>query len=164
MRFSIIAFSENGASLAKRISLGLKNNSKDNKTDVYIASRHAESTGFVPFSSVYDLTEGMFNDADAIIYIGACGIAVRAIAPLVKSKLRDPAVIVCDEMGRFAISLLSGHVGGANEITGEIAKIIGANPVITTASDSYNAYYNVQSPKNLVLGIGCRKGLKPEDI
>ena len=64
-----------------------------------------------------------FQDSDAIIFIGACGIAVRSIAPFVKSKKIDPAVVVVDEQGSFSISLLSGHIGGANELAEEVGRI-----------------------------------------
>lgn len=77
----------------------------------------------------------LFGEADALIFVGACGIAVRAIAPFVKSKTTDPAVIATDERGLNVISLLSGHIGGANELTRRIAAGIGGNPVITTATD-----------------------------
>jgi len=70
-----------------------------------------------------------------IICIMATGIVVRAIAPLIKDKKIDPAVVVLDEKGRFAISLLSGHLGGANELAKKIAACLGAKAVITTASD-----------------------------
>lgn len=72
---------------------------------------------------------------DGIVLIGSCGIAVRLIAPYVYSKTADPAVVVIDESRKFCISLLSGHIGGANELTKYIADMIGAVPVITTATD-----------------------------
>ncbi|HVN95983.1 MAG TPA: precorrin-3B C(17)-methyltransferase [Syntrophorhabdaceae bacterium] len=70
-----------------------------------------------------------------LIFITACGIVVRAIAPLIKDKKKDPAVLVLDEKGDFVISLLSGHLGGANENTAKIATFLGARPVITTSTD-----------------------------
>lgn len=76
-----------------------------------------------------------FDQADALLFIGACGIAVRAIAPLCRSKTTDPAVLVMDEAGRFIIPLLSGHIGGANELSLALAEKTGATPVVTTATD-----------------------------
>lgn len=76
-----------------------------------------------------------FWDSEAIIFIGAMGIAIRSIAPWVRDKWTDPAVVVMDEAGNFVIPVLSGHAGGANELAAEIGRILGAVPVITTATD-----------------------------
>jgi len=76
-----------------------------------------------------------FKSSSAVVFISATGIAVRAIAPLVKAKHLDPAVVVVDERGQFSISLLSGHLGGANSLAKDIAAATGALPVITTATD-----------------------------
>ena len=88
---------------------------------------HIESTG--------SFTVKNFNRYDAFIFIGALGICVRSIAPCVKDKYTDPAVICVDSIGKHAISVLSGHIGGANELTETVAGALGAEPVITTQSD-----------------------------
>ncbi len=77
-----------------------------------------------------------FNRYPGHVFIFSTGIAVRLIAPLLKSKLVDPAVVVVDDNGIHAVSLISGHIGGANALTHEIAGILGATPVITTATDT----------------------------
>lgn len=88
------------------------------------------------FSNVGELTARIFGEFDALIFVCACGIAVRAIAPHIRSKVTDPAVVVIDDCGKFAIPLLSGHYGGANALSRHIAERIGVTPVITTATDA----------------------------
>ncbi|MDR1353887.1 MAG: cobalamin biosynthesis protein [Treponema sp.] len=86
-------------------------------------------------SSLAERAARAFSSGDALVFIGAAGIAVRAIAPFLHSKTEDPAVTVIDEKGQWAVSLLSGHLGGANAFTLEVAELLGAQPVITTATD-----------------------------
>lgn len=87
------------------------------------------------FSGPKHLAED-FTSMDGLVFISASGIAVRLIAPLIQSKHTDPAVIVLDDAGRFTISLLSGHLGGANALAEKIADLLGNTAVITTASDN----------------------------
>ena len=76
-----------------------------------------------------------WDKADALVFVMASGIVVRCIAPYIQSKTSDPAVLVLDQNGRFVISLLSGHLGGANALAVKIAGLCGGTPVITTATD-----------------------------
>ena len=94
------------------------------------------SKNAIPNFNLSSVTKELMEKYEAIIFISSTGIAVRAIAPYLKSKAIDPAVIVIDSTGSFVISLLSGHLGGANELTLKLAKCIKALPVITTATDN----------------------------
>ena len=85
-------------------------------------------------------TEAAFREKRALVYVGAVGIAVRAIAPYLKHKAEDPAVLAMDETGRYVIPLLSGHLGGANALAGELAAVTGGEAVITTATDLHGVF------------------------
>ncbi|MBJ7312483.1 cobalamin biosynthesis protein [Rugamonas sp. CCM 8940] len=89
------------------------------------------------------------------VMVAASGIAVRFLDGLPQDKHSDPAVVVLDEAGRFAVSLLAGHEGGANALAYRVAALVGAVPVVTTATEAL---------KPLVVGIGCRKGVPAERI
>lgn len=121
MRAAIFAVTPRGAQLARKLS-----------TELAGASVFVKGRDFDRLRSIVDET---FDGFDALIFIGALGIAVRMISPHLESKLSDPAVICLDERGRHVISLLSGHVGGANELTQRIASIVGGEAIITTATD-----------------------------
>lgn len=82
------------------------------------------------------LADKMMLEANAIIFIGALGICVRTISSRISDKYHDPAVVCVDSTGKYAISVLSGHVGGGNELCRRVARILGAVPVITTQSDN----------------------------
>ena len=135
MRISIICFSLTGYMTAEKLQKNL--HGKGYEAELYKKSKYlddsiTESTGI--------WTGRRFDTDDAILFVGACGIAVRSIAPYVASKKSDPAVLVIDECGKFVISLLSGHLGGANELTLEVAELLGAVPVVTTATDLHHRF------------------------
>ena len=95
-----------------------------------------EAEGIKPQDkSLSEWTGSMFGQKRALVFIGAAGIAVRAIAPFVRDKMTDPPVVAVDEAGHFCIPLLSGHVGGANELAERMACWLQGIPVITTATD-----------------------------
>lgn len=95
-----------------------------------------------------------FSDSDAMIFIGAAGICVRAIAPYVRDKKTDPAVLCFDEKGTFGISLLSGHIGGANALTEKLCRVLGSIPVVTTATDVNGKFAVDQYAAEQGLAIG----------
>lgn len=125
MKVSIISFTANGDELNRKIQRLLHNG--------VVA---ANGKTFSPKEcSLNAWTERAFAKSDSIIFIGAVGIAVRAIAPYIEKKDTDPAVICIDEAARFVIPILSGHIGGANDFAQELAGKLGACAVITTATD-----------------------------
>lgn len=134
MKISLISFTRNGAKLGYRLSLFLK--AQGSEAKAVIISDYANETEIeVIKEPLKDWTRRQFDEVEGIIFIGATGIAVRTISPFLKDKTMDPAVLVIDEKGEFVIPLLSGHIGGANDLAYEIAGHLGTTPVITTATD-----------------------------
>jgi cobalt-precorrin 5A hydrolase len=130
---AVVAITKRGVETALRIKEALAKRGLNG--NVFAPSRYNQ-TGVVALErKIGEFVKETYNKADAIVAVMATGIIIRAVAPLLESKLVDPAVVGVDVSGRFVISLLSGHYGGANELTRLIAKGIGATPVITTASD-----------------------------
>ena len=129
MKISIIAFTDNGMEIAYKLFNSL---SQDELNDVNFTR-----CGKGALSA---WSEEHFSHSDALVFIGAIGIALRAIAPYIKTKTKDPAVVVVDELGQFSIPILSGHIGGANELAIKISEILNAIPVITTATDINNVF------------------------
>jgi len=107
------------------------------------------------FDRVADLTTEIFAQYNALIYALPTGVVVRSIAPHVVSKLSDPAVVVLDVAARWAISLLSGHEGGANIVAQQVANLFDGEAIVTTTTEAR---------KDLILGIGCRRGTSKEQI
>lgn len=131
-KIAIIAITKHGAILAEKIHAGL------DKSELFISAKFKKDiAGKVEFfeAPIKDLTGKIFDAFDALIYIVSLGAVVRTIARFLKDKHTDPAIIVVDDKANYAISVLSGHVGGANELTEELSRITGAQAVITTASD-----------------------------
>lgn len=122
MKIAIISVSEKGKDLAVDLKEKLDGDPTVIRTDLY----HKNVRKNFPI---------LFYDYDAIIAVMACGILIRSIAPLIESKVKDPAVINIDDNANFVISMLSGHLGGANKLAEKIAGLIDASPVITTSTD-----------------------------
>jgi cobalt-precorrin 5A hydrolase len=149
MRVAIITLSKEGARVAERILQGLPDARMFFHRDVDVdldADR---------FESVVDLTSELFNAFEGLVYIAPCGVVARAVAPNIRSKKTDPAVVALDVGARYAVSLLSGHEGGANDLALAVSNIIGSEPVITTTSEAL---------KTVIVGVGCRRGISSDRI
>lgn len=139
---AIIVISEKGRKIAEALSIQLST-----ETRIYSAQS----------GSLKGLTAEVFDRQkfEGIVFIMALGIVVRVISSRLKNKYCDPAVVAIDEGERFAVSVVSGHEGGANKLAVEVGNILGAEPVITTGSEA---------GKNLIIGVGCRRGIKKDEI
>lgn len=143
MKLSVICFTADGAKLCGRLveKLSFSGHSCAGWVPERFLPLAGDTTRVKTLETpLGEWTKEQFYSREALIFIGAAGIAVRAIAPYVKDKTSDPAVVVVDDMGRFSISLLSGHLGGANDLAGEVAAAVGAQPVITTATDNHGRF------------------------
>ncbi|GAB7140719.1 hypothetical protein RsTz2092_06710 [Deferribacterales bacterium RsTz2092] len=149
---AIFSVSENGARLARLLAARLNTNKLN--AHAYILAKYC-SSGDNSFESLSDITARLFGKSKALIFIMAHGIAARAVAPHLKSKYSDPAVVVLDDAARFVISSVSGHEGGANELAFIVSNITGATPVITTATEADKLY---------VAGVGARKGVSTDAV
>ena len=144
MKINIFTFTNRGRELAERLC----------------GSLHGHEFRIVPKTEARDeVCRNAFRDGEALVFIGAAGIAVRSVAPFVRDKLQDPPVVVIDEQGNFVIPVLSGHVGGANELALSIADALGAVPVITTATDVNGAFPVDIFAKENGLKITDREGI-----
>ena len=132
-KVSVISFTERG----RKLSEVIRQRMEDMEVSLYTKYRGCKDRGNGEFveTSVGQWTKAQMEQGNAMVFIGACGIAVRAAAPYLTDKLRDSPVVVMDEGGRYVIPVLSGHMGGANELACRLAGTMGAVPVITTATD-----------------------------
>jgi cobalt-precorrin 5A hydrolase len=204
MKTAVVAFTKAGARLAHKIALELGGEAFAPKKHIF--------EGVMPLTlTISEWAKERFVECEALVFVSACGIAVRAVAKCVSDKMTDPAVVVVDEKGRFVIPLLSGHFGGANALASRIAAFSGGTAVITTATDisslpavdawakehgllveNKRAIKSVSSailegkpvgvavtdeaveapfpvtlflrPKDLVLGVGCKRGVPLEEL
>ena len=128
MTTAVIAFTRRGAALGRSLADALGGS-------LHVPARFAPEVGAEAYASLEGWTAWAWARADALVFVGAAGIAVRAIAPHVRDKFSDPAVVSVDEAGRFVVPLLSGHVGGANELARRVAALTGGQAAVSTATD-----------------------------
>jgi cobalt-precorrin 5A hydrolase len=149
VKTAIVTLSAEGVRIAETLRAGLGGAS------VFVHEKVEGRGDGTPFASIMALTRDLFPQYERLIFIAPCGAVVRALAPNLRDKREDPAVVVVDAAGRFAISLLSGHEGGANDLSVAVANILGAEPVVTTTTDTL---------KDVIVGVGCRRGTSAEKI
>ena len=133
MKIAMISFTGNGRRLERSLAHELEK--EGHQVLQAVKCKELESDKDAVKCSAREWTGEQFRTRDVLIFIGAVQIAVRLIASFIGSKTTDPAVLVLDEKGQYCIPILSGHIGGANEMAERIAEMAGALPVITTATD-----------------------------
>ncbi|MEW6356526.1 MAG: cobalamin biosynthesis protein [Planctomycetota bacterium] len=150
MKVALITLSREGARICERLTTRIP------QAAVFVHESVGQVSGAKAFSSIMDLTAEVFSGRyDGLVYVAPCGAVVRAIAPNIQHKTTDPAVVVVDTGGRYAVSLLSGHEGGANDLAVTVSNILGAEPVISTTTEAL---------KTIIVGVGCRRGTKADVI
>ncbi|MCD8329201.1 MAG: cobalamin biosynthesis protein [Lachnospiraceae bacterium] len=167
MRAALVSFSRQGGILAAWIREILRSPEwgespeSGKSVEAYALPKFAWENGQIPIEKgLASWCRARWETEELLIFVGASGIAVRTIAPCVKSKATDPAVLVVDERGQFVISLLSGHLGGANAWAEQLAVALGAVPVITTATDVEGRFAVDVWAKANNLAIGSLKQAK----
>jgi cobalt-precorrin 5A hydrolase len=130
---AVVAVTHHGVETAIRIKKAL--DAAQLNAAVYAPGKYSLNGVVVLDKRVGEFIKDIYSHVDAIVGVMATGITIRSVAPLLESKLTDPAIVGVDASGKFVISLLSGHLGGANDLTHIISQGINAIPVITTASD-----------------------------
>lgn len=141
MKVAVISFTGNGRKISARIASEMHDSKR------FCFYKYTDENA-VSFTEISALIPDIFERFDALVFVSSVGIAVRAVAAHIVSKATDPAVVAVDDSGKFAVSVLSGHIGGANELAEKTAGIIGAVPVITTATDSHGLFSPDMFAKN----------------
>jgi len=135
MKLAIITVTKKASGKGVEVKKLLTPTNKFETIDIFTLSKYSDDKTIPMDKGFKDTVSKVFDSYDGLYFIMASGIVVRTIAPLLKGKDIDPAIITSDEDGKFIVSLLSGHLGGANKLTSLIAKTIGGIPIISTASD-----------------------------
>ena len=128
--------------------------------DLFLPQRFAQGRGEVGFENLVDLVKGQFSLYENHIFITAAGIAVRAVASCIQSKDEDPAVVVLDQQGRFCISLLSGHLGGANDLARRVATLTGGQYYFATDENALQEIYDLIAQEIEEAEEICERSLK----
>lgn len=149
MKLAAISLSNQGAKVIASLASSLS------PLDVFLHAKVTELPQVERFDRIAQLSRRIFSQYQALIYVAPIGVVVRAIAPCLRHKTVDPAVVVVDVGARWAVSLLSGHEGGANSVALMVANHLGAEPVVSTTTEAV---------KDLIVGVGCRRGTAAEDI